>query len=208
MKRKLIIPIILLLIAFIAVTVLMLTNDIKLFDDGIYNYLISKRSNNLDFFFINTTKLCNTLTIVIITMVLLVTLNNINRIILTVNLIFTMGFNKIIKHIIKRPRPSHLRLIKQGGYSFPSGHAMASIAIYGFLIYVTNKKVKNKYIKIILNIFFTLIIITVGLSRIYVGVHYPSDILAGYCLAISILLSVILLIERFRGNINDKNGCK
>ena len=207
MKKKLIIPIIL-LVSFIVIMILMLTNNVTTFDDTIYNFLISKRCDGLDFLFTNITKLGNTITVIIIMCILLITLNNINRIMLTINIFITTLLNNAFKYVIQRPRPDHIRLIKQGGYSFPSGHSMISIALYGFLIYVANKKIKNIYLKILIDVLLTLLIILIGLSRIYVGVHYPSDVLAGYLFALSITISTIVISKEIRGNINDKNGSK
>ena len=207
MKKKMILPIIL-LIGFFTIMVLVLTGNIVKFDDIVYNFLISKRSAGLDFYFTNITKLGNIITIVITMVIIILTIKDINRIISVVDVIATVMLNLIVKYIIRRPRPDHLRLIKQGGYSFPSGHAMISIAMYGFLIYLVNKKVKNKILRIILTILLVVIIISIGLSRIYVGVHYPSDILAGYLFSLSILIITIILCNHFRGNKNDKDGCK
>ena len=197
-KKKFILPIIF-LIGFIIVTIFVLTNNIETFDNTIYNFLINKRSSGLDFYFINITRLGNTLTIVIALMIMMFFLRNINRIIAVAATGSTATLNVIIKHIIKRIRPDHIRLIKQGGYSFPSGHSMISIALYGFLIYMINKKIKNKPLKVILTILLTIIILSIGLSRIYVGVHYPSDVLAGYLFALAILLSTITLCNHFKG---------
>ena len=96
-----------------------------------------------------------------------------------------------------RPRPDHLRLIKQNGYSYPSGHSMISIAVYGFLIYYVYHKVKNKALKIALIILLSLLIILIGISRIYVGVHYPSDVLGGYTLSLLIIIVVILGVDKY-----------
>lgn len=207
MKKKLILPIIL-LIVFIMIMIFVMTNNITFFDDIVYDFLISKRSSGLDLYFTNITRLGNTITIVIAMVILLILLKDIYRIIAVVGVASTVGMNQIVKFIIRRPRPDHLRLIKQGGYSFPSGHSMVSIALYGFLIYLVNKKIKNKPLKIMLTILLTVIIISIGLSRIYVGVHYPSDVLAGYIFALAILILTITLVHHFRGNINDKDGCK
>ena len=207
MKKKLILPIIL-LVGFIIVMIFVLTNNITKFDDTIYNFLISKRSTGLDFYFKNITRLGNTITIVIAMLLLIITLKDIHRIIAIIGVGATVTMNQIVKFIIRRPRPDHLRLIAQNGYSFPSGHSMVSIALYGFLIYFINKKVNNKPLKIILTLLLTVIIISIGLSRIYVGVHYPSDVLAGYLFALAILVLTITLCHHFRGNINDKDGCK
>jgi undecaprenyl-diphosphatase len=147
------------------------------------------------------TKFGNTMTILIVVIILMIILNKKEGIMLGISTVDTVLINQIIKYIIRRPRPSHLRLIKQGGYSFPSGHAMISIAVYGFLIYIINKKIENKKLKIILTVLLTLLIILIGISRIYVGVHYPSDIIAGYSISLAILILNITLCNKYlRGN--------
>ena len=92
---------------------------------------------------------------------------------------------KTIKTLVLRPRPDiHLHLISQGGYSFPSGHAMTSLVFYGLLLfwvlrYLKQKKCGNAVVYCISTLFFCFIFL-IGFSRIYVGVHYPSDVLAGW----------------------------
>ena len=104
------------------------------------------------------------------------------------NLVIAALLNFIIKNIIQRPRPIEHRLIDETGYSFPSGHSMVSMAFYGYLIYIINKYVDNKIIKIISTIALTILIILIGMSRIYLGVHYTSDVCGGFCVAISYLM--------------------
>lgn len=207
MKKKFVFLTILLL-TFLGLTFLVVTNNLKSFDDSIYNFLISLRSKSLDFYFINITRFANTISILIIVIILLLTLKKEDGILLGISTISSVIINTIIKHIIKRPRPDHLRLITQGGYSFPSGHSMISICVYGLLIYLVIKNINNKKLKVALTILLLLLILSIGLSRIYVGVHYPSDVLAGYLLATSLLIIIISLYDKFRGNINEKDGCK
>lgn len=106
---------------------------------------------------------------------------------IVVNLITIFFSNQLLKRIIERPRPEGFRIVEELGYSFPSGHSMVSMAFYGLFIYFIYKKVKNKYIKWTSIILLALLIILIGLSRIYLGVHYASDVLAGLLLAISYL---------------------
>lgn len=103
------------------------------------------------------------------------------------NLIIIFLLNQVLKIIIARPRPEGFRLIEEIGYSFPSGHSMVSMAFYGLYIYFIYKNVKNKYIKWIAIIALSTFIILIGISRIYLGVHYASDVLAGFLLSISYL---------------------
>ena len=104
-----------------------------------------------------------------------------------VNLITIFFSNQLLKRIVERPRPEGFRIVEELGYSFPSGHYMVSMAFYGLFIYFIYEKVKNKYIKWTSIILLTLLIVLIGISRIYLGVHYASDVLAGFLLSISYL---------------------
>lgn len=105
--------------------------------------------------------------------------------------------NQLLKRIVQRPRPEKFRIINESGYSFPSGHSMISMAFYGFLIYLIYKNVKNKYLKWSLMIILGLLIISIGISRIYLGVHYTSDVLAGFLISISYLIIYTSIISKF-----------
>ena len=112
------------------------------------------------------------------------------------NLVIITILNQLLKKVLQRPRPTEFRIVEETGYSFPSGHSMISMAFYGYLIYLTYKYVKNKYIKWILVIFMGVLICTIGISRIYLGVHYTSDVLVGFCISISYLVLYISAINK------------
>ncbi len=194
------------LILYLIIMIMLLLDKVSFLDNYIYKIIYGLRNNIWDFIFINITKMGNITIVLLIIIVLLLKLNRKNQEILSFTVIITVLSNQIIKYIIKRPRPNHIRLIKQGGYSFPSGHAMISIALYGFLLYYIQINCKNKKKKVLLSLLLTILILTIGCSRIYVGVHYPTDIIGGYCLSIYILKMVIYFYQEHRGSFNEKNG--
>ena len=86
-------------------------------------------------------------------------------------------------------------LIEEDGFSFPSGHSMLAIGIYGFLMFLIYKSNLEKKYKTILMTLLTIIIVVVGLTRMYLGVHYPSDIIGGYLIIGAYLIVFISIIN-------------
>ena len=113
------------------------------------------------------------------------------------NLVIITGLNQLLKRILQRARPTEYRIIQETGYSFPSGHSMISMAFYGYLIYLIYKHVKNKYIKWISISLLSILICLIGISRIYLGVHYTSDVLGGFLISISYLVIYISSVNKF-----------
>ena len=105
--------------------------------------------------------------------------------------------NQIIKFIMQRPRPTEFRIIEETGYSFPSGHSMVSLAFYGYLIYLIYKYINNKHLKRTLIIILSVLICIIGVSRIYLGVHYTSDVLGGFLISFAYLIIYIELVNIF-----------
>jgi len=102
--------------------------------------------------------------------------------------------NIIVKQIVNRARPGNEHLVFVDTLSFPSGHSMSAMAFYGTLIYLCLNARLNIIMRLIITILLGTIIVAVGISRIYLGVHYPSDVLAGYAGGlIWVTLSAILL---------------
>ncbi|WP_459500914.1 phosphatase PAP2 family protein [Bacillus sp. C1] len=119
-------------------------------------------------------------------------------------ILITHLVNKGMKEMMKRDRPSLNEALDALGYSFPSGHAMLSLITYGFLAYIIAVNVKNVTGKVFITIVMALLIIWIGLSRVILSVHYPTDILAGYCVSGILLIIAIyfhrLFSERFGTN--------
>ena len=124
------------------------------------------------------------------------------------NLVIVTFLNIFLKNIIQRPRPDDFRLINETGYSFPSGHSMISMAYYGYLIYLIFKFVKNKKLKVFLITFLCILILTIGLSRIYLGVHYTSDVIAGFVLSVSYLIIYTSIIKKYIIEREEENDNK
>ena len=112
------------------------------------------------------------------------------------NILCAHLINTLIKYIIRRDRPVGHRLVSEKGYSFPSGHSMVGFAVYTFLIYLVYRNVKNKVIKITLIILLSSLILLIGFSRVYLGVHYTSDVLAGYLISFTYINMFIYIISR------------
>ena len=136
--------------------------------------------------------------LIVVTIALFISIKN-KKIRLSIfsNLVIITILNQLLKRILQRPRPTEYRIIEETGYSFPSGHSMISMAFYGYLIYLIYKYVKNKYIKWISIVLLSILICAVGISRIYLGVHYTSDVLGGFLISISYLIIYISAINKF-----------
>ena len=113
------------------------------------------------------------------------------------NIVIITILNQLLKRILQRPRPTEFRIVEETGYSFPSGHSMISMAFYGYLIYLIYKYVKNKYVKWISIVLLGILICSIGISRIYLGVHYTSDVLGGFLISISYLVIYISAVNKF-----------
>ena len=173
-------------IIFGVIAKLNLTSDLDTF---IYNIIIKMQSDSVTQIFKAITFLASTkfiLCLNIIALIIYIIKKRGYLLLIPVNSIFSVVSNNLIKFLIKRPRPNVLRLVTETNYSYPSGHAMISVLFYGTIITLLNRN-NIKYRKII-NIILMLIILLVGVSRIYLGVHYASDIIGGYLISTGILI--------------------
>ena len=109
--------------------------------------------------------------------------------------ISSFAVNFAIKHVVQRPRPTW-GLIPEDGYSFVSNHSIAMMTFYGFILYCIWKSKLDKTYKIIISIITILLMIIVPFSRIYLGVHYTSDVLAGLLFGLSYLIAFIKIVYK------------
>lgn len=159
-----------------------LSNNILIYDNAIYNIIMETfKSDTITKILKFITNFGSALYFTIISFLLIVLIKRKKtKILIPTNILLVTLINILIKEIIKRPRPNVLRLVNESGYSFPSGHAMTSMAFYGFLIYLIYKNIQNKYSKYLLIITLSILIFIIGFSRIYLGVHYFSDVISGF----------------------------
>ena len=116
---------------------------------------------------------------------------------MSINLISITLLQFILKNIYSRERPIGISLIEESGYSFPSGHSLTAMAFYGLLIYYIYKSNINKNKKIVLEILLSIIILLIGLSRIYLGVHYFTDVVGAFSFSICYLIIYTKIIGRW-----------
>lgn len=165
---------------------------ISTIDTSIYNVIIKLMSTNITFVMTVISHLGSAVTLITLAIGFILLLKNKkdSRFII-LNLILVFLLNRLLKFIIARPRPEVLKLVKAGGYSFPSGHSMISFGFYGFLIYLVYKNIKNKKIKYPLMIFLSAIILLIGISRVYLGAHYATDVIGGFVIGFIYLIVFI-----------------
>lgn len=126
--------------------------------------------------------------------------------ILTICLFGIRYGNSFLKEIYERERPSLHRLVDIGGYSFPSGHAMISIGFFGLVLYFLLQLLKKTWLRRLAAVLGSIYIFLVGYSRIYLGVHYPSDVLAGFLAGGSYLLICILLYRFMMARVRNERS--
>ena len=102
------------------------------------------------------------------------------------------------KNIYQRPRPEILHLVEEKGFSFPSGHSLAVTIMVGTLIVIFSQRIKDQLWKRIVQILLGLYLVSVLISRVYLGVHYPSDVLASLCVGLGILFIEFPFYDKLR----------
>lgn len=209
-SKKLIITNVLLVLFFVFWTInitqktTLITNFDNFFIDQIYHH------NNFSLnIFRPITNLGDTLPTILIAatffVLLIIKKYYYAAIFLVLNKVVVALLNSLIKNIIERPRPSHYHY---GGFSFPSGHSASSFALYISLLIIAWFIFKNIKFKLLISILTISIVILVGYSRIFLGVHYPSDVLGGYTLAAIILTFNSLLFGAKNFSILQLKGIK
>lgn len=191
-KRKLLITALISLIPFIGIIILgsFGWEEVTIIDYQISTYFYSLHSPVLDSVMIVVTHMGDFITQTLVAIFVVVTLLFLKKwrtslwYGLTV-LVGAGGLNAWVKEIYGRARPDQIKpLVAIGGYSFPSGHSMGSIIVYGGILFLLLRFVRSSGLKVLVSFLIVLLIMAIGLSRIYLGVHFPTDVVGGFSLGL------------------------
>ena len=190
-NKKILIPLGVLSLLFVILTILVCTNTIEPLDNATSSFIISIHSPELTNTMNIITNISGSYALIVFTTLFIILIKKKKYpLAITINLIAVFITSQLAKAIVERDRPLDM-LVSAPGYSYPSGHSMVGLAYFSFLSYLVIKYIPNKIVKIILPIVFTITILLVGFSRIYLGVHYLSDVLAGFLLGAIYLIIFI-----------------
>ncbi len=182
------------LIIFVILAFSVRTKNEIIIDSMIYNFISKFINDNLTYFIKFITFLGSATMVIVITVLTLSVLKNKKiGMFMAIDLIVITIFQYILKFIIARPRPIGINLIEEKNFSFPSGHSLTAMAFYGFIIYLvynSNLKYKKLYIFLL-----SILILLIGLSRVYLGVHYITDVIGGFSFSLFYLIIFIHLIK-------------
>lgn len=169
---------------FILISTLVLTNKIVDFDNFIYSLVTYYNCEFLNYFFITISEFSSAGILILLTILIMLEVKNKKISYLTIlNLLCIIILNLFLKNIFIRERPLSLMLVDESGYSFPSGHSMVSLGFYGYIIYLLWKDYIKTSHKKIASVLISVLVLLIGISRIYLGVHYASDVVAGFIMS-------------------------
>ena len=196
MKKALKITTFIIVILISAIIFYLLFTKNTFIDDKIYKVLAKYITNTNTSIAKIFTFLGSTLFITILCVLSLIPKKT--RFSVVINTLIAVGISQALKRIIRRARPIGVALIEETGFSFPSGHSMVGFAFYGFIIYLIYKSKLNKTLKVLLITLFSLLIMSIGLSRIYLGVHHATDVIGGFALGyICLYIFIEFIYKKF-----------
>ena len=199
LKKKRFYILLICLFFFLLITILMLKKGVLDIDRNTYTFIKNNLiSDSLTPYIKIFTNLGGSVILILISLIIACFIKNKKiSLAIIINLVIIALSNEILKLIFQRVRPDTINwLVNEVGYSFPSGHSTVSMAFYGFLIYLIYTNFTNKKYKWILIVFLSMIILFVGISRVYLGVHYLSDVLAGFLFSIMYLIIYVYLYNK------------
>jgi len=170
---------------FVELTEVLKTEELAKFDTAITNIVMSYQSDSLTQFVIFITDIGGLYGYIVVfflcSLLFYLLIKKWQYVVqLGIVMILALSSNMFLKQVINRSRPEIEHLVTVKTMSYPSGHAMTAMAFYGFLIFLTYSFKMNSIVKFILISLFAFLILSIGISRIYLGVHFPSDVVGGF----------------------------
>jgi undecaprenyl-diphosphatase len=183
-------------------------NKTKL-DTNVFNYLqahVSERNNDIMevFTFLGTHQFLIPANLSLIAYFLFIKKHKWYSIKIPAIALSSLGLMFLLKGLFDRERPTVPLLFHAKGLSFPSGHALMSVTFYGLLIYMIFKGVKNPAIKWTLISLLIILIMIIGMSRVYLRVHYATDVIAGYCIGFLWLVFTVWILNKIEKHSKHK----
>ncbi len=197
------------LVAFIFITKMVFHGNTQAFDDGAFNFIAGHVSDIhtsiMRFFtFLGTHTFLIPTNLLLTAWFLFIKKRRWNSIRIPVVALSSLLLMFILKLIFHRDRPLTPLLATAKGYSFPSGHALMSVTFYGLLILIVWESAKPLWYKWYMSVSLLLLIIAIGISRVYLRVHYASDVLAGFSIGLMWLLLSLWILGRIERYSNRK----
>jgi len=181
---------------FVLFAILTFTNKLIYFDREITNFIYSFRSPEMRIVMKGLSSLGgDMLALVAVIIPIVLMFKNFKK--AAIHFWFLVAFGTVLNHALKnmfqRLRPNQTMLTNMTTYSFPSGHSMVSFIFYMSLAYFIFRHLDNKRAGTILACVFSVLVLGIGVSRVYLGAHYPSDVLAGYAAGAAWVYLVVMI---------------
>ena len=194
--RKMIVFLICILL-FTILSVFVFNNKTMNIDNSLMSYIIGFRNDSLTKKMINITNIGGGYSLIAISLLLLIFIKNKKiPLIIICNLIFVFLTSQLFKIIFRRERPSEVFLIYTSDFGFPSGHTMVCVAYVIVILYILYNKLDNTMLKVLISMVLIILVILIAFSRMYLGVHYLTDIIGGLLLGISFSMLFIKYISK------------
>lgn len=187
-----------LLIVFIMIMICIKNGKIVHFDNATYKLVTYNTNTVLDNINHIFTFFGSTIWMVLLALTFLITIKDKKKAIIICGcLIISILLNIGIKNIFMRERPLVRKLVEETSFSFPSGHTTAAVSLYGIILFFIIKSNLAKNKKIIYSTGLIMLIFFIGVSRIYLGAHFASDVIGATVISIAFLILYTAIIERF-----------
>ncbi len=202
MKKKNIIIISILILLFLIIGIMVRNESGGILFDKIILNLIHKNENPILFPIMKGISFVGSAYFLIPFVLVLVVYNFYKKKPYTIKLLLisTLGSylaNFILKNIFNRTRPLDHFLVEQGGLSYPSGHSMVAMTFYMTLAYLFTKNMRDQKKRNWIYILASIMVVLMGVSRLYLGVHWPTDIIGGYSIGyVYFLISIHIVKEK------------